>query len=235
MIRSLTLAAASIACFTNMASAHDSYIHQRFGDWAVVNGHGTSGDDAYEIDRILNGAAHDASGGATALKLEDRGTYTALQSEGAAVLAATFYSGFWTKDTNGDWHNEEKSKIANADSSGEYARHAVAVIGKADTFTPFGLPLEIVPQANPLAIEPGNSFKVQVLHEGKPLEGAKIGSALPGVEDVTTNADGIADVIVREGLNILLTSIKVDHPDQTRADTQKHGATLSFVPDHDDH
>lgn len=235
MLRSLTLTAASLVLLTGAASAHDSYIQLRFGDWTLVNAHGAEEDDAYGIDRVLNGAAHDASGAATDLKLVDRGAYTALKSDGAATLAATYYSGFWTKDTEGKWHNEDKTKVANADTAGEYARHAVAVIGNAETFTPFGLPLEIVPQANPLALEPGASLKVLVLRDGAPLQGAQIGSALPGIEEVTTDADGMAQVTVREGHNILLTSVKIDHPDQTRADTQSHEATLSFVPHHDHH
>lgn len=232
MFRSLTLAAASLALLSGAASAHDSYIQLRFGDWTLVNAHGAEEDDAYSLDKVLNGAAHDASGAAVGLTLDDRGAYTALLAEGASALAATYYSGFWTKDTDGEWHNEDKTQVANAEQTGEYARHAVAVIDHAEAFVPFGLPLEIIPQTDPLALEPGDSLSVQVLRDGAPLADAEIGSALPDVETVTTDADGMAEVIVREGHNILLTSASGDHPDQTRADTQTHEATLSFVPHH---
>ncbi len=40
--------------------------------------------------------------------------------------------------------------------------------------TPLGLPLEIVPLNQPYGLLPGDSFRMELLHEGKPLVGAKI-------------------------------------------------------------
>lgn len=39
---------------------------------------------------------------------------------------------------------------------------------------PLGIPLEIVPLTRPYGILPGDAFRVQLLHEGKPLSGAAI-------------------------------------------------------------
>lgn len=226
--------AAAIA-LPGFAFAHDSYIQLRFGEWTLVNAHGAEEDDSYGAEKVANVAAHDGSGAAVAIETVDRGQYTAFAPvEGTSAIAATYMSGFWVKDSDGKWHNSTKDQVENAESAGEYARHAVALIGHADAYAPFGLPLEIVPVTDPLDVHVGDTFTVQVLADGAPLEGVEIGSALPGVEPVTTNAEGQADVAVREGHNILLAAHKMEHPQPEKADVLAYEATLSFVP-HGDH
>lgn len=231
---SLSLLALGAALALPLAAhAHDSYIQQRFGSWTLVNAHGAAEDDAYGVEKLRNAAAHDGIGAPVEVRLDDKGDYTALVAEGASALAATYYSGFWTKDTADKWHSSDKASTANPAHTGEYARHAVGLIAPTDRFVPFGLPLEIVPLADPTALEAGALVPVQVLYEGKPLAGAEIGSALPGIATVTTDAEGKAKVTINEGHNILLVAHKVPHPDAARADDQSHEATLSFVPHHD--
>lgn len=232
-LRGLALAAVLIAPFA--AQAHDSYIQLRFGDWTLVNAHGAEEDDSYPPERLANVAAHGADGSSTGIETVAKADYTALLPvDGTAAIAATYVSGFWTKDTDDKWHNMQKSEVANPDSAGEYQRHAVAVIGEGDTFVPFGLPLEIVPAQNPLDMRPGDILTVTVLANSVPLQNAEVGSALPGITPVKTGADGTAQVEVNEGHNILLVAHSTPHPDQSKADKQAHEATLAFVP-HGDH
>lgn len=216
-----------------VAQAHDSYIQQRFGGWTLVNAHGADEDDAYRVEKLRNVAAHDGIGASVAVRLDDKGDYSTLVAEDASALAVSYYSGFWTKDTADEWHNGDTASTANPAYTGEYARHAVGLIAPSDRFVPFGLPLEIVPLADPMAREAGDMVPVQVLYDGTPLAGAEIGSVLPGVAMVTTDAEGKAKVTVNEGHNILLVVHKIAHPDAARADEQSHEATLSFVPKHD--
>lgn len=230
LVAGLSLPAAAIA--------HDSYIQLRFGSWTLVNAHGAEEDDSYSAEKVANVAAHGADGASVAIETVDKGDYTAFApAEGTTAIAATYVSGFWTKDKDGKWHNMPKSEVANPDRSGEYQRHAVAVIGDGDVFTPFGLPLEIVPSANPLHMEPGDMLTVTVLFNGEPLAGAKISDALPGgIKPVTTGADGTARVEIMDGHNTLVVGHKVDHPAPAKADSASHKAALSFVPHgHHDH
>lgn len=234
---SLSRAAALAALFVlpGAAFAHDSYIQLRFGEWTLVNAHGAEEDDAYSADKLANIGAHDKSGAPAAIESVARENYTAFApAEGATAISATYVSGFWTKDADGEWHNTTKDQVENAESAGEYARHAVALIGHADTFEPFGLPLEIVPGADPLDMHPGDMLTVTVLLDGAPLAGAELGSALPGIATVTTDEAGQAQVEIREGHNIVLVAHKMDHPEPEKADTLAYEATLSFVP-HGDH
>lgn len=217
-----------------IAFAHDSYIQLRFGEWTLVNAHGADEDDSYGADKVANIGAHDGKGAEIAVETVDRANYTAFApAEGTAAIAATYVSGFWVKDTDGEWHNTSKDQVANPESAGEYARHAVALIDEAEAYAPFGLPLEIVPMSDPLHMHPGDKLTVQVLSGGEPLAGVEIGSALPGVDPVTTDDSGKAEVTVREGHNILRVGHKMDHPQPEKADTLSYEATLSFAPHHE--
>lgn len=212
------------------ALAHDSFMAKRFGDWTLVNGHWGEGDDAYAASRIENVAAHGATGAAVAVTAENRGNHVAfLPSADAAVLAATYASGFWTRDADGAWHNAPKNAVTNGGLSGEYHRHTFAVIGHAQTFSPFGLPLEIVPDGDPLALEPGATLGVTVLADGEPLPDVELGSIVPGVEPVTTDAKGHAVWTVQPGANLLNVAWSTAHPEPAKADRLSHEATLSFV------
>ncbi|PIE11672.1 MAG: hypothetical protein CSA72_00670 [Rhodobacterales bacterium] len=229
------LLAATFLAAPLAANAHDSYFEKRFGDWALVNGHAGGSDDSYEPESVANAAAHGADGSSVEIETVAKMDYTAfVPAEDAAVITATFLSGFWTKDSDGNWHNKPKSEVENAERSGEYERYAIAIVGDAETFAPFDLPLEIVPSANPTHMEPGDKLTVTVLADGSPLEGVEVGSAYPGIEPVKTAADGTAEVELQVGHNILVVSHSVPHSDQTQADRLNHKASLSFVS-HDDH
>ena len=75
-----------------------------------------------------------------------------------------------------------------------------------DPCRPVGLPLEIVPLADPFGRKPGDTLKVRVLFRGKPLADARLGWSHPGGGEepdgtVRTAADGEAYVpIARAGL-----------------------------------
>lgn len=230
-----TLIAAVLTAASLPAAAHDTYIQKRFGDWTVVNAHGAAVDDAYKAAKIRDVAAHDGNGGQISASFEDKENYVALTAgEGAAVLGATYYSGFWVKDTDGDWHNTTLDQVENAASSGEYIRNAVALVGHASAYEPFGFALEIVPASDPLDLKPGDSFEVTVLADGAPLAGAEITSILPGVPAVVADAQGRAKIVVNEGHNILLVKHSPQHPEPAKAEKLGLKATLSFIPN-DDH
>ncbi len=212
------------------AVAHDSFLAKRFGDWTLVNGHWGEGDDAYAASRIVNVAAHNASGATAEVEADDRGNHVALiPGDDAAVLAATYASGFWTKDTDDEWHNQPKNEVENGRLAGEYHRHTIAVIEAAEAFTPFGLPLEIVPDSDPLALEPGAELGVTVLADGEPLANVELGSLAPGIDPVMTDAKGYAVWTIQPGANILLVASSTAHPEPEKADQLSHKATLSFM------
>jgi uncharacterized GH25 family protein len=101
---------------------------------------------------------------------------------------------------------------------------------------PLGHPLEIVLLSHPATLGPGMPFGVQVLYEGKPLEGAKVSfvprgtvlaEGLDSEYERTTGADGKANFTPKEG-NFVLVSVHKVEPEQKGEgyDTTGYTATL---------
>ena len=104
-----------------------------------------------------------------------------------------------------------KEKTLDQPAKERYSKSPKALIqvgqgGGGDPTRVLGLPLEIVPTRNPFALQPGQTLRVRVLFQGKPLPEANLGWYVPGVGEapsgtVRTNAKGEAHVpIAQTGL-----------------------------------
>lgn len=87
-----------------------------------------------------------------------------------------------------------KEKTLDKEARERYSKSPKALLrvgqgGGGDATRPLGLPLEIVPLADPFALKPGDTLKVRVLFQGKALPEANLGWAAPG--------DGVARGYVR--------------------------------------
>ena len=93
--------------------------------------------------------------------------------------------------------------------------------GKAgDPTKPLGLPLEIVPLANPFDVKPGGALKVRVLFREKPLAGAHLGWSHPGGDDLpdgTVRTDDKGDALVPVAKAGLMT-LRLTHMTRPKAD-----------------
>lgn len=108
----------------------------------------------------------------------------------------------------------EQSGEANKEARERYSRYLKALVQAGsrhdETYRrKIGFTLEIIPQANPYRLKPGDALKVKVLFEGKPLPHAKVfvDSREAGDtrrQEVKTSGDGIAAFkIDRPGLWLL--------------------------------
>src|SRR5262249_7251857 len=94
--------------------------------------------------------------------------------------------------------------------------------GQGDSCRVVGLPLEIVPAQNPFTLKVGDTLRVRVLFQGKPLTDAPLGWTHPGDGDlprgtVRTDAKGEALVpVARTGL----MTIRLTH--MTRPETKDY-------------
>lgn len=120
-----------------------------------------------------------------------------------------------------------------------YARRAKALlqIGKTQTGNvtqPIGQLLEIVPLANPFALNDGDAAAVQVLWRGRPLEGATLTVERPYArtnkrEVLRTDAQGRATFTLQFGSRYLIYTVwSVPGPNDKRADYQTIFASLTF-------
>ena len=126
------------------------------------------------------------------------------------------------------------------DARESYAKYAKAIVtvgedGSRDLATrPAGLRIEIVPLRDPGGVGAGEELPVQVLFEGRPLEGVYVYALAPGadayVDGHRTNEDGRAAVQLPSGGLMSLHCIHMrPHADPELADWESFFATVSFV------
>ncbi len=126
------------------------------------------------------------------------------------------------------------------DARESYAKYAKAIVtvgegGPRDLATrPVGLRLEIVPLRDPGVVGAGEELPVQVLFEGRPLEGVYVYSLAAGAEDYVdghqTDEEGRTAVpLPASGLMSLHCIYMRTHADSEQADWESFFATISFV------
>ena len=230
MLRQTTAAMILSLSFPATGLAHDQFLAQRFGEWSVVHGHWAGGEDAYAPAKVTSAWALDARGGKLDVRIADRGTHAGLvPPEGAALLAADFYGGFRTKGADDKMVAKPKNEVEGAKMAIEAKTYLAAVIGKVETVAPIGLPLEIVLQAPPASVAPGDKMGVQVLLDGAPLPNIEIKSIIPGQAPLETDAEGRADYVTMNGTNMILASHASPHPEPEKADRLNQKTVLSFT------
>jgi nickel transport protein len=231
MHRAITLSLTILLSTTALASAHATWIAQRSGDWAVVHGEGSATDEAYDPSKVGAAFALDAAGNAVAVEVAPQQKSAILKpAGGASVLGAVFDEGWWTEDSAGEWHNAAPDAFPDFRSTGKYQTYIVSYIGLTTTQRPVGHRLEIVPLADPGKLAMGGKLPVQVLLDGKPLEGVVV------TNDVLTDWDdnsGLTDpdgktvlTVANNGLNVAQVYHEVAIGDKA---IEGHQAVLSFT------
>jgi nickel transport protein len=109
-----------------------------------------------------------------------------------------------------------------AKKAGKYITQWSAPVNRA-----VGLQLEIVPLSTALP-KPGETIQVQVLWEGKPIEGMLVskGEKEPGEK---TNANGIASYKVQAGSNFVWAERRIPVSGDPRYTTLAVASNLIFV------
>jgi hypothetical protein len=100
-----------------------------------------------------------------------------------------------------------------------------------------GLPLEIVPQADPFKLKVGDTLRVRVLFQGKPLSDANLGWDLPGDGEapsgtVRTNAQGEALIPIAQTGLMTIRLTHMTRPRTNEYEWESFWTTLTWrVPD----
>jgi uncharacterized GH25 family protein len=174
--------------------------------------------------------------------------YKAVSQEalvkGSYLVIADVSPVFWTKTPDG-WSQKPKSEEPQALNCGLFIENAKGIVnvgGAAETGVigkPAGLPLEIVPLANPAAIKPGQRLALKVLFEGQPLAGAKVEGRFAGfAQKASDGAKAFSDVSGKDGLvnfvplaggDWIVTVRNVrPFPEADKCDTEDFGTSLFF-------
>lgn len=167
-----------------------------------------------------------------ALKPEARNAVLDASPDLAAV-ALSFEDGYWSQGADGKWVAGPRSQVPTARKTGYYMMYTTTVLkhAAAGAAKPFGLPLEIIPLADPLSLKRGQRLSVQVLFEGRPLAGAKVLADYVGDTHgvaLTTDARGRVQLRLHSsGLNVIKTSHARARADRSEADEDGFSATLA--------
>ncbi len=127
---------------------------------------------------------------------------------------------------------------ADAPSKEIYLRCAKALVAAGEKTGPghdrvVGLPLELIPDKNPLLLVPGSELPLRLLYKGAPLSGAKV-FAVPKSnpdEKISARTDSSGRVLLklaRGGVFLIKAVHMVAAPKESGADWESFWASLTF-------
>ncbi|WP_347254166.1 DUF4198 domain-containing protein [Leminorella grimontii] len=127
------------------------------------------------------------------VKLEQKGenyryVSTKPAVEGSYLAIATYNPTYWAKNKNG-WKQQSRREMTDASYcqlASMYGKTVVNVGNKSDAAfisQPQGIPLEIVPLADPAMLKGGQTLPVELRYQGKPLANHKVSASYAGYED----------------------------------------------------
>jgi uncharacterized GH25 family protein len=186
------------------AGAHSVWIEpDKDGKLMIENGDAGEPSDPYDPQRITKAYAFDKNGKAIAAEVDRFEKAAAVKpAAGAALVAALFDNKYWAKGADNKWSNGPKGTVANPTVAGpSYKMPKTYLAPMAGFATPIGFDLEIVPQADPATLKPGDKLTVLVLLKGQPLADASLVSDLfihhdKKPEKIKTDKAGKATVTV---------------------------------------
>lgn len=101
---------------------------------------------------------------------------------------ASYNPTYWSKNKDG-WKQQSRKEMTDASYCQLASMYGKTVmnVGSGSDLTlisrPQGIPLEIVPLANPALLKSGQSFPVELRYQGKPLVNHKVSASYAGYED----------------------------------------------------
>ena len=200
----------------------------------------------------MNVSLMSPDGKTSPLTLKENGIYQVANftpKTAGAYMVMTKYPYYSTKTKAGKYVNFPKSEVKEPFEASTYvSRSSKAIIktngaGDAKMVTkPLGMDLEIVPQVDPTTIKAGGLLPVQILFKGKPIvpernEEINVKAVYAGFqtdEDTyafagNTDQDGMVRIkLMQPGTWMIIVERRITAADQSKADTELYGATLTF-------
>jgi len=238
LVAAVALATATLTAA--VAQAHGIWFAQRATKLALIYGVGADDlDSVKRLPKITGVSAFDADGKQVPTKLAADGLLALVDTEAnPAVVAATMDNGMWSKTPDGKWHAKGRDEVPDAITSEHTYKYAVHIRSALNgPLQPIpGHVLQIVPVDKAIPEKMGQPLKLRVLHNGKPVRGAKILTDWvndPDAKPLKTAANGTITVKVRnQGLNVITAILETPPNDPAKTKIVEHLATLSFVLPH---
>lgn len=224
----LILIVTGITVIPGSALAHEFWIEGKGQELLLVFGHGSNRAE-FDANNVKALWALDSSGAKLQVATEKRDKAVALKLGGeAAVVHAEVDNGYWCKTIYG-WKNVGKSKASRVVEAIRSLNYAKKLLSGGDVVKiPLeGVSLDMVVLEDPFKLNKGEELPVQVLFQGKPLQGAEVtGSDHQKIG--TTDSQGIIKVPISGGTQLIAVSCKQPLKGDPEADFLSVTATLSF-------
>ncbi len=122
--------------------------------------------EPFVIEKFQKATAYDANQNviASTTSFED-GRFFVNTESSPSILTAFYDNGFWRENADGSFDNitQEEAEATNYENTSQFVKYAKGIFDKDAVFDQnFGLPLEIVPLENPLALDQGDTLGLQV-------------------------------------------------------------------------
>lgn len=216
---------------TNLAHAHDAFFELASPAQAgqfIVRFADEGKPIAYPAAKLKRTWALSATGQSVALQQTPAADFVRISAPSdAAMMALEFENGFFSRTTAGTVEkpmNEVTGAVSAvwAKKAGKYITQWSAPVNK-----PVGLQLEIVPSSTTMP-KAGETIQVQVLWDGKPIEGMLVakGEKQPGEK---TDANGMATYKVQAGSNFVWAERRIPVAGDPRYTTLAVATNLIFV------
>lgn len=222
-----------------VAQAHGIYFAQRSTHLALIYGVGSDDLDMLKrLPKVKTVAGYLENGQETPTQLVPNGPLVVVNTDKqTAIVTATIDYGPWSKAPDGEWYGKVKSQVPNVTASMHTYKYTVHM--RRLNVVPTVLSahkLQIIPLVKQLPDQMGKELTVQVLYEGKPVQGASVQADFvndPDNVQMKTGADGTATIKVRnQGLNVLAATYSTPSMNSMETDEDEHLATLSFILPH---
>jgi nickel transport protein len=210
-------------------AAHDLWLEREGGHFVLQYGHRHSGHDGAErvpydpgVVREIHCAAVDGTLRAIAPGRE----YPVRIAGDCAALHVVTSSGYWTRTTHG-LRNQPASELPGVLRSWESIESVKHLEARSEALSsPLGTGLELTPEADPFALEPGEKLRLLVSFDGRPRQGVTV--TYDGEARGVSDAAGRVNIRIRRpGGQVVGAGFEAERDDGL-ADATIHATVLTF-------
>lgn len=243
MLKKISVAATLALALSTSAVAHSVWAGMRGGNLQICYGEGPL-DDFYNPAWLKEAKGYDVNLKEAPLKVDKQGKIVLLSpDESVQIIAINSDNGFWSNTKKGPWINKAKDENKEATKGKHHSKMSVNYISQDIVFKKakpvkiekpkaLGLEMEIIPQTDPRFLKQGDSLKVQLIYQNKPMADTEIMYDVVGNlgKSVKTDKDGFAELKVQnDGFNMIGIETSFDRADKTKADTNGYFSALTFT------
>lgn len=203
--------------FSVATQAHNIWLEPASGNqYAIKFGHETT--EPYPLSKLTHVQQIDAQGKRSDLSPNFQKTAgekgeASVQIAHGDIVFLEFNNGVWSKLPSGKYVEKTKKEAPTAEFSINPMKLGKAILNWSEqAFKPHNQAYELVPLAKP---EAGKPLQILVLHNGKPVEGIKVGLGEDQPFNLS-NAQGIAAFTPTKGFNKVWAEFEekvADNPD----------------------